>query len=61
MAKNKAQIRLLSGMSVLLFGAIGILFWGYGIITASTNATWLGKLILGLISILVLIVERFIK
>jgi len=49
------------GMTVLLFGALGILFWGLGIIQNSANSIWIGKIILALIGIIVLIIERFIK
>ena len=58
---KKAQERLMLGMTVLLFGALGILFWGLGIIQNSANSIWIGKIILALIGIIVLIIERFIK
>jgi len=58
---KKAQERLMLGMIVLLFGALGILFWGLGIIQSSANSVWIGKIILALIGIIVLIIERFIK
>lgn len=60
--KTKAQTdRLLLGVIILLFGAVGVIFWGYGIATNLTTASWIGKLILGLISVLVLIIERFLR
>ena len=58
---QKSQSRLILGITVLLFGAVGILFWGYGIIQNSINSSWIGKVILALIGILVLIMEKFIK
>lgn len=61
MAKKQGQSRLMLGMIILIFGALGILFWGLGIILNSSNSTWIGKIIIGLISLIVLIIERFIK
>ena len=58
---KKAQSRLMLGIIVLLFGALGVLFWGLGIVLNSVNSTWIGKIIIGLISIIVLILERFVK
>ena len=53
--------RLMLGIIIIIFGAVGVLFWGYGIVNNLVNASWIGKLILGLISVLVLIIERFLK
>ncbi len=53
--------RLLLGIIIIIFGSVGVLFWGYGIVNNLSNASWIGRLILGLISILVLIIERFLK
>ena len=61
MAKKAQTDRLMLGIIVLVFGAVGILFWGYGIANNLASASWIGKLILGLISILVLALEKFLK
>ena len=58
---KKAQLNLMLGITVLLFGALGILFWGLGIALNSANATWIGKVIISLIGVLALILERFIR
>ena len=58
---TKGQSRMLLGMIILLFGTLGILFWGLGIVLNSANSTWIGKIIIGLISLIVLIIERFIR
>lgn len=58
---SKAQTRLMLGIIILLFGTLGILFWGLGIIYNNINASWIGKVILGAITLIVLIIERFLR
>ncbi len=57
---QKVQVRLLLGIIILMFGGLGVLFWGLGILFNNVTVSWMGRIILALISIVVLIMERFI-
>jgi len=62
MKNKKGQInKILLGVIVLLFGALGIFFWGFGIINNLPTSSWIGKVMLGSISLIVLIMEKFLK
>ena len=64
MINKKAQsisIRLLLSISILLFGVLGVGLWSFGIALESVNSIWIGKIILGSVSLLVLILERFLQ
>ena len=59
--KGILQDRLFLAMVVLVFGGVGILIWSYGIASNLSSASWIGKIILTVIGLLVLIIERFLK
>ena len=58
---KKAQVRLIVGIAVILFGALGALFLGMGIIFNNLNAIWLGGILMSLIPFILSIIARFIK
>ena len=59
--RGQVSIKLLIAMSILLFGSLGIALWSFGIATSNINASWIGRIILGTISLVVLIIERFVR
>ena len=59
--QSTISFNLLLAMSVLLFGSLGIALWSFGIALNNINSIWIGKIIIGTISIIVLIIERFLK
>lgn len=58
---RKAQIRLLIGIFVIIFGALGALFLGLGMIFNSIDAIWIGGIIISAIPFILAIIMRFIK
>jgi len=60
MKNKKAEARLMGGIFLILFGALGFLFWGLGIIFNSVNSIWIGKVLLAAIALIVVIIERLL-
>lgn len=58
---KKAQVRLIVGIFVILFGALGALFLGLGIMLNNIDIIWLGGVIISAIPFILAIIMRFIK
>ncbi len=59
--EKKAQLKLIAGIFIILFGALGALFLGLGVIFNNINATWLGGIIMSAVPFALAIIMRFIK
>lgn len=58
---KKAQVRLIVGIAIIMFGSIASLFIGLGIILSNSDAIWVGGLLLGVASPIIAIITRFIR
>lgn len=58
---KKAQIRFIVGIFVILFGTLGALFLGLGIIFNNANATWLGGIIMSAVPFVLALIARLIR
>lgn len=52
---------IMLGIIILLVGILGVAFWGIGYIFDKPNAIWLGRIFLSVLTLGVLVIERFIK
>lgn len=57
---KKSQIRLITGISIVLFGTLGSLFWGLGIAFNNPASIFIGQLIMSTLPIILLIIQRFL-
>ncbi len=58
---KKAQVRLVVGIFIILFGSIASLFLGLGIAFNNSQLSWLGGILMAGIPFILAIATRFIK
>jgi len=61
MKNKKSQVRLVVGIFIILFGALGALFLGLGMMFNNIEVTWLGGIIMSAIPFILAIIMRFIR
>ena len=59
--KGIGDIRLLLGVIIVMIGSVGLLLWGAGFALNNSLSSFIGRLILATISIVILIIERIVK
>ncbi len=58
---KKAQVRLVVGIFIILFGGLAALFLGLGIALNNPTLNWLGGILMAGIPFILAIITRFIK
>lgn len=61
MKDKKAQLRLITGVAIMLFGSLAALFLGLGIALSNSTLTWIGGILMGGVPFILAIILRFIE
>ena len=61
MEDKKAQIRLISGISIIMFGTLAALFLGLGIALSNQTLSWIGGILMAGIPFVLSIIARWVQ
>jgi len=59
--EQKAQLRLITGIGIMLFGTLAASFLGVGIALADSTLIWIGGILMSGIPFILAIILRFIQ
>ncbi|MDP1695805.1 MAG: hypothetical protein Q8L29_02760 [archaeon] len=57
---SKAQLRIITGVSVIAFGTLAAFFLGLGIALNNQNLLWIGGVIMGGVPFAIAIISRWL-
>lgn len=57
---EKGQTRLITGISIIIFGTLGSLFLGLGIALNNTTLSWMGGIIMAGIPFILSIISKWL-